>query len=187
VEAQLLKVRIRMGICLRGPKLHAKFMVAVWGIKIFALKVPVQWRWSYTILHFPQKINPHVSFFVVAVFHLFPLSPTKSGCFWPVFCHQKWVSHNRGWVWVIRGWHAAMVYMQPALLGTICRYTMKSTKFYQNCMQSCRCSHPGFACMQPWFSCSLGLHARCSLLCWDTAIICMHCVAWYARANLQIH
>ena len=42
--AQLLKVRNRMGICLRGPKLHAKFMVTVWGIKICALKAPVQWH-----------------------------------------------------------------------------------------------------------------------------------------------
>ena len=42
--AQLLKVRNCMGICSRGPKLHAKFMVTVWGIKICALKAPVPWR-----------------------------------------------------------------------------------------------------------------------------------------------
>ena len=82
--AQLLKVRSRMGICSRGPKLHAKFMVAVWGIKICALKAPVQWCWSYTILQVPQKLIPIFSFFVVDIFHLFSLSPTKSRCFFLV-------------------------------------------------------------------------------------------------------
>ena len=110
-SSQLHKVLNRMGICLRGPKSHAKFMVAVWGIKICALKAPVQWRWSYTILYFAPKDNSPF-FIVLSFFTYFHTAPTKSRCFRQFFCHQKWISHHRGWVWVIHGLYAAMVYMQ---------------------------------------------------------------------------
>ena len=120
MEAQLLKVRNRMGICSRGPKLHAKCMVAVWGIKIFALKAPVQWRWSYTILHFPQKINPHFYFFGT-IFHYFHPAPPNMGVFGPFFAIRN-------------EFHTIGVECGSSMVG-----------------------------MQPWFTCSLGLHALCSL------------------------
>ena len=41
---QLHKVRNRMGIFFGALESHAKFMVAVWSIKIRALKASVQWR-----------------------------------------------------------------------------------------------------------------------------------------------
>ena len=65
----------------------------------------------------PKRFIPIFHF--LAIFHLFSLSPTKSGCFRPVFCHQKWLSHHRGWVWVIHGLHAAMIYIQPWLACTM--------------------------------------------------------------------
>ena len=63
VRPQLLKVRNRMGICSRGQKLHAKLMVAVWGIKIWALTAPVQGRWSYTITHSAPEDKPQKTFY----------------------------------------------------------------------------------------------------------------------------
>jgi len=112
-----------MGICSHGPKLHAKFMVAVWGIKICALKAPVQWRWSYTILHFPQKINPHFYFFGT-IFHYFHPAPPNMGVFGPFFAIRN-------------EYHTIGVECGSSMVG-----------------------------MQPWFTCSLGLHALCSLLYW---------------------
>ena len=113
---QLLKVRNRMGICSRWPKLHAKFMVTVWGIKNCALKAPVQWHWSYTILHFPQKINPHFYFFGT-IFHYFHPAPPNMGVFGPFFAIRN-------------EFHTIGVECGSSMVG-----------------------------MQPWFTCSLGLHA----------------------------
>ena len=68
LTAQLLKVRNRTGICSRGSKFHAKFMVVVWGIKICALKAPVQWRWSYTIMHpAPEEKHPKPFYCIIGL------------------------------------------------------------------------------------------------------------------------
>ena len=123
VGPQLHKVRNRMGICLRGPKLHAKFMVAVWGIKICALKAPVQWRWSYTILYFAPKDNSPF-FIVLPFFTYFHTAPPNLGVFDRFFAIRN----------------------EYHIIGDECGSSM--------------------VCMQPWFTCSFGLHALCSLLYW---------------------
>ena len=64
-----------------------------------------------------KRFTPIFHFF--AIFHLFSFSPNKSECFQPVFCHQKWLSHHRGWVWVIHVLHAAMIYIQLWLACTV--------------------------------------------------------------------
>ena len=123
VEAQLLIMRNCIGICWPVPKLHAKFMVAVWGIKICALKAPVQWRWSYTILYFAPKDNSPF-FIVLPFFTYFHTAPPNLGVFDRFFAIRN----------------------EYHIIGDECGSSM--------------------VCMQPWFTCSFGLHALCSLLYW---------------------
>ena len=70
----------------------------------------------------PKRLIP--IFHCFAIFHLFSLSPTKYGCFRPVFAIRN-------------DYH---------IIGDECGSSM--------------------VCMQPWFTCSFGLHALCSLLYW---------------------
>ena len=70
----------------------------------------------------PKRLIP--IFHCFAIFHLFSLSPTKYGCFRPVFAIRN-------------DYH---------IIGDECGSSM--------------------VCMQPWFTCSFGLHALCSLLLW---------------------
>ena len=110
---QLPKVRNRMRICFRRPKLHAEFMVAVWGIKIFALKAHVQWRWSYTILHFaPKDKSPFFIFWpFFTYFHSAPPNLGVFGLFFAIkndhhiigdecgssmVCMQPWFTYSLG-------------------------------------------------------------------------------------------
>ena len=98
-------------------------MVAVWGIKICALKAPVQWRWSYTILYFAPKDNSPF-FIVLPFFTYFHTAPPNLGVFDRFFAIRN----------------------EYHIIGDECGSSM--------------------VCMQPWFTCSFGLHALCSLLYW---------------------
>ena len=70
----------------------------------------------------PKRLIP--IFHCFAIFHLFSLSPTKYGCFRPVFAIRN-------------DYH---------IIGDECGSSM--------------------VCMQPWFTCSFGLHALYRLLYW---------------------